>query len=439
MPINRDGYVRRLASKMGNGRVKIITGIRRCGKSYLLFNLFADYLRAAGVPGENIIAVALDKKAHEHLRDPNVLFDYILARAAACAGERCYVFIDEIQMAYRVKRDVDEAQVVEADRDLLYTTFYDVLNDLMARPNIDLYVTGSNSRMLSSDIATNFRDRGDEIRVYPLSFAEYLPVSGKEKADAWEDYLMYGGMPLAALEPDDKERARYLNSLFDRVYLADIVERYKVADPGVLGRLVDAVASAVGSLTNPTRLTNTLTSVNHLKTTDKTVSRYLDALVDAFLFERAARYDVKGNAYFGSPMKYYATDLGLRNARLNFRQVEETHLTENALYNELVRRGYGVDVGVVNIVHTQGGVRSERQHEIDFVVNAGGQRAYIQSAFSVADEAKRAQETLPLRKTGDFFKKIVVTGGSSRQRVDESGIVYVGVIPFMLDEGILGF
>ena len=303
----------------------------------------------------------------------------------------------------------------------------------MARPNLDIYVTGSNSKMLSKDVATNFRDRGVEIRLHPLSFAEYYAVSGLEKADAWEEYLIYGGMPLAVLEGDHREKEAYLSSLFERLYIADIVERYQVTEPYVEA-LLDVLASGIGSLTNPSKLANTLNSVRHANTTDKTVKKYLDALEDAFLFTKARRYDVKGKSYFDSPVKYYAEDVGLRNARLNFRQVEETHLMENILYNELVLRGYHVDVGSVRFAETKEGKRIERWHEIDFVVNSGSRKVYIQSAFSISDEGKRMQEVLPLLRSGDSFQKIVVTGGNSRMHMDEQGIMYVGIIPFLLND-----
>ena len=380
MVIQRDRYLQKLISKMHNGRVKIITGIRRCGKSYLLSHIFKNYLHSQGVDDAHIIEIALDKKGNEEYRNPNLLYRYVLDRMGDVEGQ-FYLFVDEIQLSYRVKNpNVDETQVPEQDRDLLYTTFYDILNDLMVRENLDIYVTGSNSRMLSKDVATNFRDRGTEIRLYPLSFSEYYAVSGMEKADAWEEYIVYGGMPLAVLERDERERAAYLAGLFEKLYVADIVERYGAEDAYV-GNLIDVLASSVGSLTNPSKLANTLNSVNHAGTTDKTVKKYLDALEDAFIFEKAQRYDVKGKRYFDSPMKYYATDVGLRNARLNFRQIEQTHLMENVLYNELLLRGYSVDVGMVRFAETVEGKKSERQREIDFVVNDGSKRVYIQSAW----------------------------------------------------------
>ena len=432
MEIKRDMYVDRLVSKRWNGRVKIITGIRRCGKSYLLSRLFKDRLTGEGVRADHILEVALDRKEFAELRDPNLLYAWVLDRLKD--GEPYYLFIDEIQLSYKVRREgADVSRIAPEDRDLAYISFYDVLNDLMALPNLDIYVTGSNSRMLSKDIATNFRDRGTEIRMFPLSFAEYYAMSGLEKTDAWAEYVIWGGMPLAVLEKDEAERARYLTGLFEKVYLADVVERYGITDV-YLESLLDAVASSVGSLTNPSRLANTLNSVKHAGTTDKTVKKYLDALEDAFILEKARRYDVKGKTYLDSPVKYYATDVGLRNARLGFRQIEETHLMENILYNELILRGYAVDVGTVRYAETKGGRKTEKQHEIDFVVNLGMKKVYIQSAFRIDGDEKRRQEITPLLKSGDFFKKIVVTSGSTKPNMDDNGILYAGIIPFLLDK-----
>ncbi|MBR4474947.1 MAG: ATP-binding protein [Oscillospiraceae bacterium] len=431
MRIERDLYLNRLISKMHNGKVKVITGIRRCGKSYLLRHIFKDYLLANGVKADHILEIALDQKEFEKYRNPNALYDYVIRHID---GEGDYfLFVDEIQLSYKVKReDADLSIIAEEDRELAYTTFYDILNDLMAKPNLDIYVTGSNSRMLSKDIATNFRDRGSVIRMFPLSFSEFCAISALEKADAWAEYVFYGGMPLAVLEPDENEKANYLAGLFDRVYIADVVERYGVED-AYLENLIDVIASSVGSLTNPSKLANTLNSVNHAHTSDKTVKKYLDALEDAFIFEKAQRYDIKGKAYFESPLKYYCTDVGLRNARLGFRQIEETHLMENILFNELVIRGYSVDVGAIRFAETKEGKKVEKMHEIDFVVNMGMKKVYIQSAFSIADEEKKKQEIIPLLRSGDFFKKIVVTAGNSKPHMDENGICYTGIIPFLLN------
>lgn len=429
--IERSLYLDRLISKMHNGKVKIITGIRRCGKSYLLRHIFKDYLQESGVRADHILEIALDQKEYEKFRNPNALYDYVL-RHIDHEGEY-FLFVDEIQLSYRVKReDADLSNIAEEDRDLAYTSFYDILNDLMAKPNLDIYVTGSNSRLLSKDIATSFRDRGSEIRMFPLSFSEYHAVSGLEKADAWAEYLVYGGMPLAVLEPDENEKAGYLSGLFERVYIADVAERYGVEDAYV-ENLIDVVASSVGSLTSPSKLANTLNSVTYAHTTDKTVKKYLEALEDAFIFEKAQRYDIKGKAYFDSPLKYYATDVGLRNARLGFRQIEETHLMENILFNELVIRGYSVDVGAIRFAETKDGRKNEKMHEIDFVVNMGMKKVYIQSAFSIEDAEKKKQEIAPLLKTRDFFKKIVVTAGNAKPHMDDNGICYIGIIPFLLN------
>ena len=430
-------YLSKLIEKRNNGRVKVITGIRRCGKSFLLSNIYRRYLLGCGVENDRIIEIALDRKTDENLRNPERLYSYVMERVKD--GGEHYVFIDEIQLSYRVKRvsAKEEEMVAPEDRDLLYTTFYDVLNDLIAHENIDVYVTGSNSKMLSSDIVTNFRDRGTEIRMWPLSFAEYYAFKGGDKADAWADYLVYGGMPTAVLELDVRERESYLKGLFDTVYRADIVERYGIENDFVLDQLAKAVASAVGSLTNPTKLANTLNTRAHAETNPKTVKSYLSALIDAFVFSKAERYDVKGKKYFEYPVKYYATDVGLRNALLNFRQIEETHLMENIVFNELCMRGYLVDVGAVRIVQMRDGKRHDAMHEIDFVINRGSQKAYVQCALSMNEQDKRDQEIAPLLKSGDFFRKYVIIGGSQRPWTDDNGITYMGIIPFLLEKDLL--
>ena len=432
--IQRPHYLERLIAKQHNGRVKIITGIRRCGKSFLLSNLYRAHLLESGVRNDRIVDVALDRREFEDLRNPERLYEYIMERTAS--PDMHYVFIDEIQLSYRVKRPgVDENAVPKEDRNLLYTTFYDVLNDLIARDNLDVYVTGSNSRMLSSDIVSNFRDRGSEIRMWPLSFAEYCVYSGLDKTEAWDRYLVYGGMPVAVLETDEKEREGYLKGLFSTVYQADIVERFDIENIEALDQLVKELASAVGSLTNPTKLANALGTVAHVSISDKTVKRYLDALGDAYIFSKAERYDVKGKRYFDYPMKFYATDVGLRNALLNFRQIEETHLMENVIFNELAMRGYSVDVGAVRVVETKDGKRTDTMREID--LNRGREKAYIQSSFRLDGEAKKRQEITPLLKSDDFFQKYVITGGSQRPWTDERGITYMGVIPFLLQPELL--
>ena len=434
MIIDRNEYVEQLLTKCWNGKVKIVTGIRRSGKSFLLSTLFKHRLIEKGVQERDFVVVALDRKTDIKYRNPNLLYDYII-ESTRDTDRKFYVLIDEIQLSYKVKNEnVDESLVPEEDRELLYTTFYDILNDLMARPNLDVYVTGSNSKMLSKDIVTNFRDRGSEIKVYPLSFAEYLSVAQMEKADALEEYLMYGGMPLTILEPDEKEKRKYLQGLFSNVYIKDIVERYNLKDDNILSALVDALSSSVGSLTNPNKLANTAGTLMGKSPSHNTVKNYLDYVEDAFLFQSAKRWDVKGRKYFDKIQKYYAMDLGLRNARLNFRQQERSHLMENMIYNDLIRRGYSVDVGIVELTRVIDGKRKLSQYEIDFVVNVGNSKVYIQSALNVDTPEKKAQETFSLRNTGDFFRKIVVLDGSRKLWTDEDGVMYVGVIPFLLED-----
>lgn len=434
MIIERNEYLNQLLAKRWNGKVKIITGIRRSGKSFLLSTLFKNKIIEDGASAEDFIEIALDRKSDIKYRNSNLLYDYILD-CTKDTSRQFYVLIDEIQLSYKVKNeDVDESMVPEEDRDMLYTTFYDVLNDLMNRPNLDIYVTGSNSKMLSKDIVTNFRDRGSEVKVYPLSFAEFLSITDKEKADAFEEYLMYGGMPLTVLEPDEKEKRKYLQGLFANVYIKDIVERYKLKDDSILNPLVDALSSAVGSLTNSNRLANTAGSAMGKSPSHNTIKNYLEYLEDSFLFQSAKRWDVKGRKYFDTIQKYYATDIGLRNARLNFRQQERPHLMENMIYNELIRRGYSVDVGIVELSRVVEGKRKMSQYEIDFVVNVGNNKVYIQSALNVDTPEKKAQETFSLKNTGDFFRKIVVLDGNSKLWTDEEGVMYIGVIPFLLDD-----
>ena len=435
MIIQRDQYVDELLSKRWNGKVKIITGLRRCGKSFLLSTLYKDYLLKEGVLKDCFIELALDKKAYVKYRNPNELYNYVL-RKTQNVEKYYYVFIDEIQLSYKVKNeDVDESLVPVEDRDMLYTTFYDILNDLMARSNLDIYVTGSNSKMLSKDIVTNFRDRGTEIKVYPLSFKEFYPISGQEKADALEEYLTYGGMPLAVLENNETEKRKYLKGLHKRVYIKDIVERYKLKDDEVLEALIDALSSAVGSLTNPHNLANAAGTLMKRNTSDNTIKNYLDYLEDAYLFVSAQRYDIKGKRYFENTLKYYSMDIGLRNAKLNFRQQEKSHLMENMIFVELIRRGYSVDVGVVELTRVnEQGKKQQSQYEIDFIVNTGREKVYIQSALNVDTEEKRRQETFSLKNSGDFFRKIVILDGNSKPWTDEDGIIYVGIIPFLLEE-----
>ena len=439
LTIRRDSYIEKLLGRRMNGFVKVITGIRRCGKSFLLNTLFRQRLREEGVADNHVISVDLDDKAFLALRDPLLLDDYVRRRVRR-GKKPYYVFVDEIQRCRKVPAPgVDLASVAPEDIEDAYVTFYDVLNGWRKLDNVDVYVTGSNSKTLSSDIATNFRDRGQQIRVWPLSFAEWFPVSGlADKSEAFHRYLTWGGMPVAVLTEDAEERSDYLKGLFDEVYLKDIRERHAVKDDLVLANLIDILASDIGSLTNPHKVGDTMNSLWKIRPSDHTLKNYIDYLEDAFLFGHARRFEVKGRRYLDSPVKYYATDLGLRNARLNMRDSDLSHPMENAIYNELLRRGYNVDVGVVPIsTRDKNGKQSVRQHEIDFVVNRGNDKLYIQSALRIADKEKERQETTSLRGTGDFFKKVVVTDGYDEPHTDADGIIHIGVLPFLLDETIM--
>lgn len=435
MIVVRDFYLNKLKSHINDGFVKVITGIRRCGKSHLLFTQFKQYLLSCGVSEKRIIEIPLDSDEFKNYRDAIALGEYLKKKLPKKSQAQYFVFIDEIQMCRKILPEgVDLSRYAPEERDEAYVTFYDVLNGLRHFKNVDVYVTGSNSKLLSKDIFTNFRDRGVQIEVHPFSFAEYWPISGcSEKAEAFERYMTWGGMPEAVLKPNDYERAEYLKRLFNEVYLKDIRERNKLRDDYTLGAIVDCLSSSVGSLTNPTRLANTLKTELKINTTDDTVNRYLEYLEDAFLYKKVKRYDVKGNRYIDSPSKFYCEDPGLRNARLNFRQTEESHLMENIIFNELIRRGANVDVGVIPIVTKVNGKQEMRYHEIDFIVNLGVDKVYIQSAFKLESEEKKAQETLPLRKTKDFFKKIVITSGYGDARIDESGIVTIGILKFLME------
>lgn len=434
MVISRNEYIKQLVSKSWNNRIKIITGIRRCGKSFLLNTLYREYLLVNGVSADAIISVDLEKKSDAKYRNPITLYDYII-KTTADVTKRHYVFIDEIQMSVKVKNpDLEGIEVPESDEDMLYITFYDILNDLIAKPNLDVYVTGSNSRMLSKDIVTYFRDRGSEIKVYPLSFSEFYNAAGEEKADAFTEYMRYGGMPSAVLEKDEKEKMKYLRELHQKVYFKDIIERYNLKDDSILEALVDSLYSAVGSLTNIHNLSNAASTLMKKGTSDNTVKLYIDYLKDAYLMQDAKRYDVKGKRYFDYPQKYYAMDIGLRNAKLNFRQMDSGHIMENIIFNEMIRRGYSIDVGMVQINSTAGGKKTMTQNEIDFIVNTGSSKIYIQSAWNLDTQDKINQETLSLKNTGDFFRKIVVVGGNQKLWTDDNGITYIGIIPFLLED-----
>ena len=433
MVLERKEYLQKLIDKKDNGRVKIVTGIRRCGKSYLLFELYTKYLQEQGIGEDQIIGIALDELPNAKYRDPFELDKTIRARITD-KTKRYYILIDEIQF-------VSEIQNPYVDDPQAKINFIDVVLGLMRIKNADVYVTGSNSKMLSFDILTQFRDRGDEIRVYPLSFAEFYDVYQGDKHNAWIDYYTYGGMPVTLTLSSHEQKSQYLRDLFTRTYLKDVVERHSIQnDTEVLEDLLNITASAIGSLTNPTKLSNTFASEKHLKISSATIEKYLDYFSEAFLISKAERYDVKGKKYMKTPAKYYFTDVGLRNARLGFRQQEETHIMENVLYCDLMRRGYDVDVGMVEYNYKKDDGKSARaQLEVDFVVNRGNQRYYIQSALSVADPEKKEQEIASLIRIPDSFRKIVVVRDYIKPWQDDNGILYVGIEDFLLDKSLFAF
>lgn len=427
MRINRDRYLDIVKSFAWDGQVKVITGIRRCGKSYLLNNIYRDSLLADGVKPENIISIALDLAKDIKYRNPLELSEYVRSMVEG-KEENFYLFIDEIQMSDEVQNPYNP----EGKR----ITFYDALNDLRSLPNLDVYVTGSNSKMLSSDILTEFRGRSDEIRVHPLSFSEYYSAAGGDKSEAFENYAFFGGMPLVLSRPDDTAKMNYLKSLYTEVYFKDIIERKKITREDVLAAVMDMLCSSVGSLTNPTNIANAVNSAQQSKGTERvspnTIRSYMEYLDDAFLFHECKRYDVKGKSYFDYPNKYYCEDIGLRNARIGFRQQEMTHIMENIIYNELIIRGYSVDVGVV--YSTEKGKRIAR--EIDFIATIGNRKVYIQSAYAMPDEAKITSELKPFSLAGDSFPKIVVRRDIRKSWYDDYGYLNIGVEDFLLGDSI---
>ena len=425
--IARERYLQKLIDRKENGMIKVITGIRRCGKSYLLFHLYYDYLLFIGVKKENIIAIALDEEENDKYREPKALSAYIRSKIIN-KDEQYYVFIDEVQ--YAIKKEE-----LKSDKPL---PLYGVLNGLLRMQNVDVYVTGSNSKLLSKDVMTEFRGRGDEVRVYPLTFKEYYGYLGGDKLERFEEYAQYGGLPLTLSRKTAEDKAKYLSDLFKEVYFKDIEERYAIDLPEVLQLLTDDLCSAIGSLTNSSKIANALKSAKNVKVDSQTIATYLEYLEESFLFNQAKRYDVKGKKYFLYPSKYYCTDMGLRNARLNFRQQEETHAMENIIYNELLARGFSVDVGVVEIVSVgEDGKRHQKQCEIDFVINKGMRRYYIQSALALNTDDKEKTELRPFLETKDFFKKIIVTKSYMKPWFDDNGIYHVGLYDFLLDESIL--
>ena len=428
MVIERKQYLDELIKKKDNGRIKIITGIRRCGKSYLLFELYKNYLLNNNVSNTQIIELALDDIENINYRDPFKLNEYIKSRIID--DQRYYVFIDEIQFSRSVKNpyiDDDDERI----------TFVDTLLSLVKRKNLDIYVTGSNSKMLSKDVLTQFRDRGDEIHVYPLSFAE-MSTCYEDKNEAWEDYILCGGMPFVLELKTFKEKSNYLKKLFEETYIKDIVDRNKINNnEEVLEILLDFVSSAVGSLTNPLKLSNRYASEKKIKITSNTISKYLSFFEQAYVLYSAKRYDIKGSKYFSTPLKYYFADMGLRNARLNFRQTEETHIMENIIYNDLLRRGFNVDVGVMEYFTNVAGKTRRAELEVDFVINKGNLRYYIQSAFAINNNEKREQERNSLKRIDDSFKKIIIVKDNIVPRYDEYGIYYIGIMDFLLREDFL--
>ena len=415
MEIKRDRYLNLLISKKHNGLIKVITGMRRCGKSYLLFTLFKDYLLSEGIEKSHIIEIAFDAYENKQYRDPDVLYPYLKEKIKD--DGMYYVLLDEVQ---------------------LLGEFEAILNSLTRMKNVDVYVTGSNARFLSKDVITEFRGRGDEVHMYPLSFAEFMSVYPGAKQDGWNEYMLYGGLPLVLSVTAPDQKIAFLKSLFEETYISDIVGRHNIRNKAELEELLNILSSAIGSLTNPEKLAATFRSVKNKKISSNTIKKYIDYLCDSFLIDRAVRYDVKGKKYIDTPVKYYFTDMGLRNARLNFRQLEETHSMENMIFNELKIRGFNVDVGVIMQYDTnEKGNSVRKQLEIDFVCNKGSKRYYIQSAYAIPDQAKMEQEQRSLMRTGDFFKRIIITKDTPAPHYNENGVLIMSIYDFLLNENSL--
>ena len=415
MEIKRDRYLNLLISKKHNGLIKVITGMRRCGKSYLLFTLFKDYLLSEGIEKSHIIEIAFDAYENKQYRDPDVLYPYLKEQIKD--DGMYYVLLDEVQ---------------------LLGEFEAILNSLARMKNVDVYVTGSNARFLSKDVITEFRGRGDEVHMYPLSFAEFMSVYPGTKQDGWNEYMLYGGLPLVLSFTTPDQKIAFLKSLFEETYISDIVGRHNIRNKAELEELLNILSSAIGSLTNPEKLAATFRSVKNKKISSNTIKKYIDYLCDSFLIDSAVRYDVKGKKYIDTPVKYYFTDMGLRNARLNFRQLEETHSMENIIFNELKIRGFNVDVGVIMQYDTnEKGNSIRKQLEIDFVCNKGSKRYYIQSAYAIPDQAKMEQEQRSLMLTGDFFKRIIITKDTPAPYYNENGVLIMSVYDFLLNENSL--
>lgn len=417
MEIKRNRYLNTLISKKHNGLIKVITGMRRCGKSYLLFTLFKEHLLSDGIDEDHIIEIAFDAFENKKYRDPDVLYPYLKEQIKDDA--MYYVLLDEVQ---------------------LLGEFESILNSLIRMKNVDVYVTGSNARFLSKDVITEFRGRGDEVHMYPLSFAEFMSVCPGTKQDGWNEYMLYGGIPLVLEFTTPDQKIAFLKSLFEETYISDIVGRHNIRNKAELEELLNILSSAIGSLTNPQKLSATFQTVKKKKISNSTIKRYIDYLCDSFLIDSAIRYDVKGKKYIDTPVKYYFTDMGLRNARLNFRQIEETHSMENIIFNELKMRGFNVDVGVIMQYETnEKGTNIRKQLEIDFVCNQGSKRYYIQSAYAIPDQAKMEQEQRSLMLTGDFFKRMIITKDTPAPYYNESGVLIMNVYDFLLNENSLAF
>ena len=411
MEIRRDIYLNKLISKKHNGLIKVVTGMRRCGKSYLLFNLFKEYLVNEGVNENHIIEIAFDSFENRKYRDPEVLFPYLMEKIAD--NEMYYVLLDEVQM-------LDD--------------FESVLNSLGRKKNVDVYVTGSNAKFLSKDIITEFRGRGDEVHMYPLTYSEFMSVYDGDKQEGWRDYVLFGGIPLVLGFETADQKSDFLKSLFEETYISDIIGRNNIRNKAELEELLNILSSAIGSLTNPSKLSATFKSVKNKTISKDTIIKYIDYLKDSFIIDSAIRYDIKGKKYINTPSKYYFTDLGLRNARLNFRQVEETHAMENIIFNELKVRGYNVDVGVVVMNEVdKNGKKIRKQLEVDFVCNKGSKRFYIQSAYALPDKEKMEQEQRSLVNTGDGFKKIIITKDAVAPLYNDEGILVMSVYDFLLN------
>lgn len=425
--IERNLYLNQLINRKENGLIKIITGLRRCGKSFLLFKIFYNHLLECGIKEENIITLALDDDLNREYRNPDKLSEFLHFRITN-KTEMFYILLDEVQFAITEK----ELKGKEPIR------IYGILNGLLRLDNVDIYITGSNSKFLSSNIMTEFRGRGDEVRVFPLSFAEFYSSNlWIDKYEAWKEYSTYGGLPLLLSKKTDSEKINYLNDLLTKTYIQDVVERNNLKGDVVIDTLVDILSSSIGSLTNPTKLANTF-ATNNIKTTDKTLSTYIDYLIDAFMINKAQRYDIKGKKYINSPFKFYFTDIGIRNCRLNFRQQEQTHIMENIIYNELLIRGYNIDVGIIeHMIRNKNGKQKLIQLEVDFICNKGSNRYYIQSAFSIPNETKMIQETSSLDKINDSFKKIIVTQDLGKPWRNEKGYLIINILDFLLNPNSL--